>query len=269
MQFSWPSSHVEYPKWAYSLNHSPEGVLKASKLLHLVLLECPLELIPPELTRLKEIQRFASLKGKKPQEVLLDQSHHGRSMTRLQDSDRRGRPDIVFLSLMSILESPLCKEGLLTIHLHLRDNRIVEVKPDVRLPRNYDRFVGLMEQLLGLGSVPPEGPALLRVIGQGLSELLSQLPEGRGDALTVLAVEDGRKTTIDALVSLFPEDPNVPVIVGVGAFPHGDFDKAIPQLFENHVSLYGEIMMAWHVCSEMLWTYSLRTGISRKQFSSK
>ncbi len=233
-----------------------------------MLLECPLELVPPELTRLKEIQRFASLKGKKPPEVLLDQTHHGRSMTRLQDFDRRGRPDIVFLSLMSMLESPLCKEGLLTIHLHLQDNRIVEIRPDVRLPRNYERFVGLVEQLLTVGSVPPEGPSLMRVTSQRLPELISQLSGKENDALTILAVEDGKKTTIDALVSLFPENLDTSVVVGIGAFPHGDFDKSIPQLFKEHVSLDGEVMMAWHVCAEVLWTYSLRTGISRKRFSS-
>lgn len=238
-------------------------------MLHIVLLECPLELIPPELTRLKEIQRFASLKGKKPQEVLLDQTHHGRSMTRLQDSDRRGRPDIVFLSLMSMLESPLCKEGLLTIHLHLRDNRIVEIRPDVRLPRNYERFVGLMEQLLTVGSVPPEGPSLMKLTRQRLPELISELSGEENNALTILAVEDGRKTTIDALVSLFSEESHVPIIVGVGAFPHGSFDIAIPKLFKEHVSLDGEVMMAWHVCTEVLWTYSLRTGISRKRLSGR
>lgn len=230
-------------------------------------MECPLELVPPELTRLKEIQRYASQKGKKPPEILLDQTHHGRSMTRIQDSDRRGRPDIVFLSLMSMLESPLCKEGMLTIHLHLQDNRIVEIRPDVRLPRNYERFVGLLEQLLAVGSVPPEGPFLMRLTSQRLQDLISQLSTDDENALTVLAVEDGRKTSIDALVSLFPEDSKVPVIVGIGAFPHGSFDKAIPPLFREHTSLDGEVMMAWHVCSEVLWTYSLKTGISQKRLS--
>jgi len=236
-------------------------------LLHIVLLECALELVPAELTGLKEIQRFATLRGKRPQEIVLDQTHHGRSMTRLQDAERRGRPDIVFLSLVSLLESPLCKQGLLTVHMHLRDGRIVEVAPDVRLPRNYDRFVGLAEQLLVMGSVPPEGRSLLRVTNEGLPQLISRLSKGSEESATVLAVEDGKKTTIDALSSLLPEGPNTPAIIGIGAFPHGEFEKSIPGLFREHVCLDSEVMMAWHVCAEVLWTYSWRVGASQKRLS--
>ena len=95
-----------------------------------------MELVPPELSAVKEIQKHAAKRGKKPTELLLDQSHHGRAMTRLKDGLQRGRPDIVFLSLLTIMETPLCKSGNLTVHLHLQDGRIVEVSPEVRLPRN-------------------------------------------------------------------------------------------------------------------------------------
>ena len=91
----------------------------------MILLECAMELVPSELSALKQIQKHAARRGKKSTELLLDQSHHGREMTRLEDGLQRGRPDIVFHSLMSILETPLCKSGNLTVHLHLQDGRIV------------------------------------------------------------------------------------------------------------------------------------------------
>ncbi|MHA1638252.1 MAG: 16S rRNA methyltransferase [Candidatus Thorarchaeota archaeon] len=234
-------------------------------MLHIILLNCALELVPRELASKKEVQRHANKRGKKSRELLLDQTHHGRAMTKMQDGLRRGRPDIVFHSLMSLLETPLCKAGLLTVHLHLQDESIIEVNPEVRLPRHYDRFVGLMEQLLLNGRVPPTGTPLMQIIEKSLDVLIGSLTT-HSDSLTVLTVEGGNKTTIDALGSTFPKDTSTPVVVGIGAFPHGVFPTTIPGLFTTHIELDKEVMMAWHVCAETLWTYSLKAGVIRQRY---
>ena len=154
-------------------------------MLHVILVECALELMPPELVATKLVQKQAKQRGKKPQQLLLDQSRHGQLMTNLEDGEKRGRPDIVFLSLLSLLESPLCKEGLLSVHLHLQDGKIIELDPEVRLPRNYDRFLGLFEQLLLSSRVPPKNKPLLWESDQTLFELVSSLKRGQKEALTI------------------------------------------------------------------------------------
>jgi len=227
-----------------------------------------MELVPTELSAVKAIQKHASKRGKKPTELLLDQSHHGRSMTRLEDGLQRGRPDIVFLSLMTMMETPLCKSGNLTVHLHLRDGRIVEVSPEVRLPRNYDRFVGLFEQLLTKGRVPIDGTPLLNVTRKSLPDLIREFKGGHPEALAILAIENGMKTTTSTLQSQFPSDSSVPVIVGVGAFPHGDFSEDLKKLFQKHIELDTEVMMAWHVCAEILWMYTARFGIIDERYTT-
>lgn len=234
----------------------------------MILLECALELVPSELSSLKQIQKHAARRGKKPTEILLDQSHHGREMTRLEDGLQRGRPDIVFHSLMSLLETPLCKSGNLTVHLHLQDGRIIDINPDVRLPRNYDRFVGLFEQLLLKGQVPVEDTPLLKITTKSLPNLISKLKTESSESLSILTIEGGTKTTIDSLHSRFPSDVSVPVIVGVGAFPHGDFSEDLMKLFETHLELDTEVMMAWHVCAEILWTYSSSVDVIQNRYSS-
>ncbi|MHA2026503.1 MAG: 16S rRNA methyltransferase [Candidatus Thorarchaeota archaeon] len=233
-------------------------------MLHVILLDCAIELVPSEISSMKQIQKHATRRGKKPNEILLDQSHHGRAMTKLSDYERRGRPDITFLSLMSILETPLCKEGLLSVYLHLQDGRIVEVRSDVRLPRNYDRFVGLMEQLLSSGRVPPTGDTLLHVINKSLDDLVKDISAEQ----TILAIEGGQKTTIQGITELFPTDSSVPIVVGVGAFPHGHLPESISSLFKNRLEFDKEVMMAWHVCAELLWTYSLRVGVVKNRYST-
>jgi len=235
-------------------------------MLHIILLDCALELIPSEISSLKQIQKHATRRGKKPSELLLDQTHHGQSMTKLSQSERRGRPDITFLSLMTVLETPLCKEGLLSVHLQLQDGRIVEVNPEVRLPRNYDRFVGLIEQLLLHGRVPPQGDPLLKIHETSLEMFLSNLKSDSESAITILAVEGGLQATREQLGTLLPQDSSLPVIVGVGAFPHGDLPEEIGPLFETHLELDREVMMAWHVCAELLWAYSLSIDVFKDRY---
>ncbi len=236
-------------------------------MLHVVLLETALELVPTEITAKKLIQKQASLRRKKPNEILLDQTYHGQAMTQLLNGHKRGRPDILFFCLQSLLETPLCKSGFLTIHIHLYDGRIIEVNPSVRIPRNYERFVGLMEQLLLVGQVPPKGTALLKVIQKDLSTLISSLRDGYDTALTLLAVEGGHETRLGGLLSLIPSDISIPVIIGIGAFPHGDFQLDIQGFFDLHIELDTEVMMAWHVCSEILWLYALKNDITSKRRS--
>ncbi len=236
-------------------------------MLHIILLDCALELVPREITSLKQIQKHATRRGKKPSELLLDQTHHGESMTKISQNERRGRPDITFLSLMSILETPLCKEGLLSIHLHLQDGRIVEVNPDVRLPRNYDRFVGLMEQLLLMGRVPPQGEPLLHFVEMSLEGLISKLKTIATNVMPLLAIEKGQKTSVETLRTLLPNNQSIPVIAGIGAYPHGALSEEIVTLFDTHIELDREVMMAWHVCSELLWTYSLSIGVIKNRYS--
>ncbi|MFW9832649.1 MAG: 16S rRNA methyltransferase [Candidatus Thorarchaeota archaeon] len=237
-------------------------------MLHIILLDCALELVPREISSLKQIQKHATRRGKKPSELLLDQTHHGQSMTKLSQNERRGRPDITFLSLMSLLETPLCKEGLLSVHLHLQDGRFVEVNPEVRLPRNYDRFVGLIEQLLLEGRVPPKGEPLLRIREVTIQTLISQLKSGSDIVETILATEGGHPTTLESLRNLLPHDSSVPVIIGIGAFPHGDLTKESASLFDTHLEFDREVMMAWHVCAEVLWTYSLNVGVFSTRYSA-
>jgi rRNA small subunit pseudouridine methyltransferase Nep1 len=235
-------------------------------MLHLLLLESAIELVPSRLTALKDVQSYAGKRGKKPDEVLLDQSYHGRVMTRLPNHEKRGRPDITFLTLLSVLETPLCKEGLLSVYIHLQDGRIIEVNPEVRLPRNYDRFIGLMEQLLVEGQVPPRGEPLLTISRSNLEGLLDDLKGD--DSVSILAEEEGEKITFRRLKAMIPEDSSKPVIFGVGAFPHGDLTRETLGLFDEAVRLDTEIMMAWHVSSMMLWLYSEQVAVADSRFES-
>jgi rRNA small subunit pseudouridine methyltransferase Nep1 len=50
--------------------------------------------------------------------------------------------------LLTLLDSPINKAGKLNIYIHTAKGVLIEVNPQVRLPRTFKRFAGLMVQLL-------------------------------------------------------------------------------------------------------------------------
>ncbi|MFW9919133.1 MAG: hypothetical protein ACFFED_06020, partial [Candidatus Thorarchaeota archaeon] len=110
------------------------------------------------------------------------------------------------------------------------------------------------------------GAALLKVTNKTLDTLLREIRSTTGESLTLLAVEGGIQTSMKSLIDLLPSDSRIPVILGVGAFPHGDFQSTARDLFKHHIELDSEVMMAWHVCNEILWCYSLKHDVIAKRY---
>lgn len=58
------------------------------------------------------------------------------------------RPDITHQCLLTLLDSPLNKAGLLQVYIHTAKGALIEVNPHVRIPRTFKRFSGLMGPLM-------------------------------------------------------------------------------------------------------------------------
>jgi rRNA small subunit pseudouridine methyltransferase Nep1 len=54
------------------------------------------------------------------------------------------RPDILHQELMAVLDSPLNKAGYLKIYIHSTKGVLIDVSSQMRVPRTYKRFAGLM-----------------------------------------------------------------------------------------------------------------------------
>jgi len=46
--------------------------------------------------------------------------------------------------LLTLLDSPLNKAGLLQVYVHTTKGVLIEINPHVRIPRTFKRFSGLM-----------------------------------------------------------------------------------------------------------------------------
>lgn len=51
-------------------------------------------------------------------------------------------------SLLMLMDSPLNRAGLLQVYIHTQKNVLIEVNPQTRIPRTFDRFCGLMGEIL-------------------------------------------------------------------------------------------------------------------------
>ena len=120
-------------------------------MLTFILAESALETVPQELWKHPAIENYSEKKGKSPRLIVLDRSYHHAAMEGMKDGEKRGRPDIVHFSLLEALGSPLNREGLLKVYVHTFDDHVISVDPQTRLPKNYNRFIGLMEQLFDGG----------------------------------------------------------------------------------------------------------------------
>lgn len=104
--------------------------------------------------------------------VLLNADEHGTFLKKHGRDPTEYRPDIVHHALLSILDSPLNKAGLVrAIYIKTKKNSLIYMSPHTRLPRTFRRFCGLFIQLLHKLSVrATNGPdKLLKVMLKELS----------------------------------------------------------------------------------------------------
>jgi len=230
-------------------------------LLTLVLVESALETIPKLLWKHGAVQRYAQLHRRHPRFIVLDRSYHHSAMKTLELGEKRGRPDIVHFALLEALGSPLNKERLLRVYVHTINDYVVSVNPETRLPRNYVRFVSLMEQLFEFGRIPPKAAEkpLLTLKQQTLTQIIRGIQPSYILALSRI----GKPMTLEATVSKLTEEKSPAVFVG--GFPHGRFSKATVKLADVVVCIDGEMLETWTVVSRLIYEFERAVSLPKKR----
>jgi len=230
-------------------------------LLNLILAESALETIPEKLWKHPAIQKYAKLRRKHPRFVLLDRSYHHRAMKSLEQNTKRGRPDIVHFALLEALGSPLNKEGLLQVYVHTFNDYVIKINSETRLPRNYDRFVSLIEQLYEYGRVPPQQHqiALLTLEHKTMKQLIGEVKPSY-----VLAFSrTGKSCMLEEAISKLSNEKR-PLLI-VGGFPHGHFSEATLKLVNETVCIDPDMLETWTVTSRAIYEYERLLSISKKR----
>ncbi|MFQ6076373.1 MAG: 16S rRNA methyltransferase [Candidatus Bathyarchaeia archaeon] len=229
-------------------------------MLVLILAESAMEQVPRPLWGHPAVARHAERLGKMPGQLLLDRSYHHAAMVGLKDAERRGRPDIVHLSLLEAMGSPLNREGMLRVYVHTVNDRVLRFDPKIRLPRNYDRFKGLMEQLYEMGRVPPQGPALAELEKKSLEVLLDEVKPEYVLALSRI----GRPRSLEEVMLALSAWREPAVLVG--GFPRGHFGEETLRVVDELASIDPESLDAWIVTSRVVYEYERAINLPEIRF---
>lgn len=143
--------------------------------INIVLFDSALETIPEHIKGHDAIVADCRKRRTTPERIILDRAVHHFAMTRLSDSKRRGRPDIVHSTLLAIVQSPAYRLGHVRIFVHTYGDIILEFLEIVRLPVNYNNFLQLMVQLLNAGRIPVHGRTLIKTYRKPLIGFLKVL----------------------------------------------------------------------------------------------
>jgi len=106
---------------------------------------------------------------------LLNCDDHANFLRKHRKDPADYRPDICHQALLSVLDSPLNKAGYIkAVYVKTKKNVLFEISPQVRIPRTFKRFCGLMSQLLQKLSIRSSSSPkkLLRVIKQPVTKYL-------------------------------------------------------------------------------------------------
>ncbi len=213
--------------------------------LKIVLLEAGIETVPKELWGHPQVKRTAQRYGIHPSEMLLEKSLHFHAMAELTRKWKRGRPDIAHVTLLNLLESPLNLSGALEVYMHVIDGRVFAFRPDVRLPKSYERFRGLMAQLLREEKVPPDSrePLIYKAY-----DSLADFAGSMGGLVLMWERGEPAKPEYVVVRGMATGRP-----IGIGAFPRGDFEKSTLRKAVEAYSIAGGIPLpAWIVASKLV-----------------
>jgi rRNA small subunit pseudouridine methyltransferase Nep1 len=233
--------------------------------LKLILAESSVERVPPQLAKHRSVVAHARRKDKEPSSLILDRSYHHSAIKAAERGDssgdflKRGRPDVAFHVLLQALGSPLNREGLMRTYVHTVDNNVIDMDPQVKLPRNYERFIGLLEQLYEEKSVPPGEKPLLSIRKCTLPELVRESGVTRVVAFSTL----GKTATVKE-ACLHVVEAEAPAVL-IGGFGHSHFSRSTTELANYVFSIDKEPLDAWVVAARVIYEYECGIHLPQKR----
>ena len=221
-------------------------------MIHLVFAESSLELVPNNLLGHPAVRNYRK-RYSKGKEILLDDSYFHSAMKNLKGLGKRGRPDIVHFCLLEAMGSPLCLQGKLKFYVHTLQNHLLKIDSQTRLPRNYMRFKGLMEEVFR--DKKSKNNLIVMEENVDFKEFIKDL---NCKNTMGFSVEGKRKRLQDIFSKDFLKED---IALIIGAFPKGHFSNYVKDMITDLVSIYPDSLDAWVVTSRVLGQIEIELGM--------
>ena len=180
-------------------------------------------------------------------------------MKRLPNSWKRGRPDIVHFALMEALSTPLFRNRMLQVYVHTISDKIIAIADNLRIPKSYFRFEGLMVALLRDKVVKSnEGTTLIKLSDGTFADLIDMIKPDRVIGLSTVGMQSKAQKVAENAHNV---DHCAFV---VGGFAKGHFSENVtrrlgPTYSISNIALEAHVVIAriLYECEELL----LKKGI--------
>ncbi|MEM2159681.1 MAG: ribosome biogenesis protein [Candidatus Nitrosotenuis sp.] len=216
-------------------------------MLSLVIAEASLELVPKELQRHNAITAYCRKIGKRPSEVLLDNSWHFGAMKGIKNEIKRGRPDLVHFCMLEACTIPLYQEDEISIYVHTINDLVIKVGEQVRFPKSYHRFQGIMEQLFANRMIKSDDQKLFELKEMSFSELIDEIEPDQVIGLS----SEGKRSSYESVAKMCTDK----TCLVIGGFPKGEFFDSTKKRIDSLFSVDENPLEAHVVVARTLYEY--------------
>lgn len=192
--------------------------------------------------------------NKGPTDILLDRSFHHFAMVSsgIAAPHKRGRPDILHIALVNALATPLYRKNMMKVFIHTIDNNVILVGDNVRIPKSYMRFEGLMLNLLkNKKIVSDDGKILLEMTSEMKIEYLIK-EVIKSDSVVGFSTT-GNYRNLESITMDLSQLTNPCVIIG--GFPKGYFSKSVDVYLDKKYSISNMGLESHVVISRLIYEY--------------
>jgi len=216
-------------------------------MLNIILAESSLELIPEQLRSHPSVTSYCKKFKKTSSTTLLDNSWHFGAMKGLDNEIKRGRPDIIHLTLLSLCTTPAFYENKIKVFVHTINDEVLSFNNEARLPKSYHRFQGLIEKLFLTQKIETDDEILMELHSSSLSEIISKIRPTKIIGLTT----KGKQTTLDKLIQQIPDNS----CIIIGGFQKGHFNQDTEKIINESFSINDSSLEAHLVASRFVYEY--------------
>ena len=216
-------------------------------MISLIIAESSLELVPKELKSHASVISHAQKLGKKPSEILLDNSWHFAAMKGIKDEIKRGRPDLVHFCILEATTIPLYKKNKIKIYIHTIDDKVIYLGENVNVPKSYHRFEGLIEKLFLEKTIEANDNILLEIKEKSFSDLIDEINPSKVIGLS----SKGNKLSFEKTVLEMPEN----CCLVIGGFQKGHFSDTVHSRIDQLISIEDSSFEAHVIVARMLYEY--------------
>jgi rRNA small subunit pseudouridine methyltransferase Nep1 len=217
-------------------------------MISLILAESSLELIPSELKHHPSVVSHARKLGKRPSEILLDNSWHFAAMKGIENELKRGRPDLVHFSMLEATTIPLYLQNEMKLFVHTVDDKVIYFGQNVHIPKSYHRFEGVIEKLYQEKKITTkDDDLLLEIKEKTFSELLDEINPNKVIGFST----NGTKSTYEKIAKEIEDN----ACIVLGGFQKGHFSDSVENKFTELYSVGDESFEGHVVAARMLYEY--------------